>query len=43
MFGLFMVNAYKNYGSEYISDDKLLTLAGSLGAIFNALGRIANT
>lgn len=42
-FGLYMVNSYKNFGQEYISDDKLLTLCGSIGAIFNALGRIINT
>lgn len=43
MFGLFMVNAYKNYGSEYISNDQLLILTGSIGSIFNAIGRIVNT
>ena len=40
LFGLFLVYDYKEYGETIINDDRLLTLAGSLGAIANGVGRI---
>lgn len=38
---LYVSAIYKNVGSEYISNDKLLTLIGSLGQVCNACGRIS--
>lgn len=39
-YGYFVIISYKTYGLEYIDDDKVLTLIGSIGALFNGLGRI---
>ena len=32
---------FKSFGGLYIQNDKFITVAGSLGAIFNAVGRLA--
>ncbi|KZS10578.1 Uncharacterized protein APZ42_024877 [Daphnia magna] len=36
-----VIGLYKAFGLYFWTDDKCLTLVGSLGAIFNALGRLA--
>ena len=38
--GILIAFNYKEYGFLKIKDDKFLTLVGSLGAIFNGLGRL---
>lgn len=37
--GMFVAFNYKELGLTKISDDAFLTLAGSIGAVFNGLGR----
>lgn len=36
-----VIGLYKAFGLNFWTDDKNLTLVGSVGAIFNALGRLA--
>jgi nitrate/nitrite transporter NarK len=36
-----VIGLYKAFGLNFWTDDKNLTLVGSIGAIFNALGRLA--
>lgn len=40
-FGIYMTNAYKNYGLLHIHNDQLLSTIGFVAAGFNALGRVA--
>ena len=40
-YGLFLVNAFKNFGSENIHDDNFLTLVGGIGGAMNGLSRLA--
>lgn len=39
-YGLFLVNAFKNFGSKKISDDGFLTLVGGIGGAMNGLSRL---
>jgi len=40
-FGIYMTNAYKNYGLLHIRNDQLLSTIGFVAAGFNAVGRVA--
>lgn len=40
VYGAFMSYNYKEFGETVTNNDHVLTLAGSLGCIFNSLGRI---
>ena len=39
-YGIYMTNAYKNYGLLHIKNDQLLSTIGFIAAGFNALGRV---
>ena len=39
-YGLFIVNAYKNYGLTKYSDDLLMSSIGSIAAVFGGLSRV---
>ena len=39
-FGIFIAFNYKEYGQTKLTNDSFLTLIGSLGAIFNGIGRV---
>ena len=38
-YGLFVVNAFKNFGLENIHDDRFLTITGGIGAGMNGVSR----
>ena len=39
-YGYFYTNVYKDYGKEYINDDKFLTLVGAIAALFNGFFKL---
>ena len=39
-YGVFIINAYKNYGMNYYQDDQLLSTIGSSAALISAFGRV---
>ena len=40
MYGMSVAGNYKTYGRKYYSSDSFLSLAGSIGSIFNGFTRI---
>ena len=39
-YGYYIINSFKSYGAAYITDDKFLTLIGSVGALSNGVFRV---
>ena len=39
-YGYFYTNVYKDYGKEYINDEKFLTLVGAISSLFNGFFKL---
>jgi hypothetical protein len=39
-YGIYIMNTYKTFGLKHYSDDRMLSVIGSIGALLNGLGRL---